>query len=214
MKANHRPETVTQYKKAMPPEDWSPREKRYAEDVDSVFRDIYRRYGRLRVQDLSQNARDLLGTFADQGEVMSLADAVLVLAQQVSAISAKEREKYHVGVLILDTTPTNPASYLGFGEWALWGQGRVPVGVDATQAEFNAVEKTGGSKTHTLSIEEAPSHVHAYPTNKPGTNYNWGPSSVQQSADAPRAATDNAGGGKAHNNLQPYVTCYMWKRIA
>lgn len=26
--------------------------------------------------------------------------------------------------------------------------------------------------------------------------------------------TTNTGGDKPHNNLQPYITCYMWKRTA
>ena len=28
------------------------------------------------------------------------------------------------------------------------------------------------------------------------------------------AGMDNTGGGQAHNNLQPYITVYMWKRVA
>lgn len=39
-------------------------------------------------------------------------------------------------------------------------KGRVPVGFDATQVEFDALAETGGAKTHTLSIGEFPSHTH------------------------------------------------------
>lgn len=46
------------------------------------------------------------------------------------------------------------------GTWVAWGAGRVPVGVDTAQTEFNTVEKTGGEKTHTLATNEMPRHNH------------------------------------------------------
>lgn len=39
-------------------------------------------------------------------------------------------------------------------------KGRVPVGRDAAQAEFDALGETGGAKTHTLGVSETPSHQH------------------------------------------------------
>ena len=39
-------------------------------------------------------------------------------------------------------------------------RGRVPVGHDATQTEFDALGESGGAKTHTLSVAEMPSHTH------------------------------------------------------
>lgn len=39
-------------------------------------------------------------------------------------------------------------------------RGRVPVGVDSTQSEFDAIGKAGGAKTHTLTAQEMPSHTH------------------------------------------------------
>jgi microcystin-dependent protein len=39
-------------------------------------------------------------------------------------------------------------------------KGRIPVGYDSTQAEFDALGETGGAKTHTLTTAEMPSHTH------------------------------------------------------
>jgi microcystin-dependent protein len=43
-------------------------------------------------------------------------------------------------------------------------KGRVPVGIDTGQAEFNVRGETGGSKTHTLTSSEIPSHTHTTPS--------------------------------------------------
>lgn len=39
-------------------------------------------------------------------------------------------------------------------------KGRVAVGLDSSQTEFDTLGETGGAKTHTLSISEMPSHTH------------------------------------------------------
>ena len=61
-----------------------------------------------------------------------------------------------VGCLRLQVANTNPAEYLGFGEWVLWGKGKVPVGVDTDDTDFNTVEKEIGSKTVNIK------HSHEY----------------------------------------------------
>jgi microcystin-dependent protein len=40
-------------------------------------------------------------------------------------------------------------------------KGRVPVGRDTTQVEFDTLGETGGAKTHTLGVTEMPSHTHS-----------------------------------------------------
>lgn len=119
---------------------------------------------------------------------------------------------YPVGAIYMSTINVNPSTLFG-GTWEAWGTGRVPVGVDTTQTEFNTVEKTGGSKTHTLTLEEMPEHKHTLASNVGGgsgsiNGFNWGLSI----SDWGGKNTLNAGGSKAHNILQPYITCYMWKR--
>ena len=65
-----------------------------------------------------------------------------------------------VGHIRMETTNVNPATYLGFGTWQYWGQGRVPVGVDTTDSDFNSVEKTGGEKKRQITINNLPEHTH------------------------------------------------------
>lgn len=123
------------------------------------------------------------------------------------------KKKYPVGKIIMSTTNTNPSTYLGFGTWEPWGSGKVPVGVDIGDKDFNIAEKTGGEKTHILTINEMPSHNHqlAYDS---GTDAGiqdrvaWG--GYEEARWYSR--TSSVGGNSAHNNMQPYVTCYMWKR--
>lgn len=167
-------------------------------------------------------------------------------------------DSWPVGSIFMHTTAVNPSTLLGGGTWVRWGNGRVPVGVDTSQTEFNAVEKTGGAKTHTLSSNEMPPHTHSidhdHPlvsTNEsshthnvdfqtqrdqPTTGTGWRVTDINNktegSGDAYSATTSvsthahnvdlpafsgssgSSGLGSAHNNLQPYITVYMWKRTA
>ena len=120
-----------------------------------------------------------------------------------------------IGSIEINTTGINPEEYIG-GTWEAWGSGRVPVGVDTTQTEFETVEKTGGEKTHTLTINEMPSHKHNI---NYGQAESIGTSWVKSGGDGDSPWNSDVfcgstGGNQPHNNLQPYITCYMWKRIA
>ena len=127
---------------------------------------------------------------------------------------------YPVGSIYMSVNNTNPSTLFG-GTWTAWGAGRVPVGVDTTQTDFNTVEKTGGESKHTLSVQELPSHAHGtrYKGFTLTGNKNGFMVLRRNDSDDSYDGTDsdaamNTGGGQAHNNLQPYITCYMWKRTA
>ena len=82
------------------------------------------------------------------------------------------KEIYPVGSIYLSVKNTNPSTYFG-GTWVAWGSGRVPVGINTSDSNFNTVEKTGGASTVTLTTSQMPSHTHTFTgssatTNNPG----------------------------------------------
>lgn len=153
-------------------------------------------------------------------------------------------QAFPIGSVFISIVSTNPATLLGYGTWTAFGTGRTIVGIDAGQSEFDVVEETGGTKTHTLSSGEMPSHTHVqnahnHAITDPGhahTQDGWdstvgdhdvaGGGAGQRASEATASATtgitinnatptnQNTGGGGAHNNLQPYIVVYMWKRTA
>lgn len=204
-------------------------------------------------------------------------------------------DAWPVGSIFIAAVSTSPATLLGGGSWSAFGTGRVLVGFDSNDTDFNAAEKTGGAKTHTLVETEIPSHTHtqnshnhtqdahthvqdshnhtqdahthtqnshnhtqnsfapriinsgtagtvgvqgasgasnanasnsattatnqaATATNQNATATNQAATATNQNATATNqaatATNQNTGGGQAHNNVQPYITVYMWKRTA
>lgn len=209
---------------------------------------------------------------------------------------------YPIGSIYMSTLPNNPSETFG-GSWVAWGNGKVPVGVDSAQTEFDTVEKTGGAKTNVLNADNIPAHTHplsltsgsttasgtigseslstssagshshspsgsdsnknrfvtargatstsstyklgSWSTNGPDIPTNGDTGSGSNDYFSTTTSTTSAGShshsiashnhtftGTAHshsisgntsvntttntaiNNIQPYITCYMWKRVA
>lgn len=124
---------------------------------------------------------------------------------------------YPVGSVYMSVNNVSPQVFLG-GTWAVWGAGRVPVSVASGDSDFETAEKTGGEKTHTLTDHEMPRHSHALEEqtgSTSGSNYVFRSNSIVGAQSTEYAGfTETVGSGEAHNNLQPYITCYMWKRTA
>ena len=200
---------------------------------------------------------------------------------------------YPVGCIYMSVSAINPAALFG-GTWVTWGTGRVPVGINIADLDFNIVEKSAGEKLHILTSGEMPNHTHTLgnhshsvpahthglnnhthgipalsgtassagnhshnvntrkrmQTNASGDNTacgsNVGDTKYGTWIDAAGAhthgvtisasttggnggatansgvfntsvnngGTGSAGSGGGHNILQPYITCYMWKRTA
>ena len=100
---------------------------------------------------------------------------------------------------------------IGGTTWVAFAAGKMLIGLDSGDTDFDTVEQTGGAKTHTLTIDEMPAHTHGYEG-----HLNIHPGATDGgSAQAPTAKTsDSTGGGTAHSIMNPYIAVYMWKRTA
>jgi hypothetical protein len=106
---------------------------------------------------------------------------------------------------------TNPGTLLGIGTWIAIA-GRVVVGLDAGQTEFDTAGETGGAKTVTLDATMIPAHVHTYLI---GNDLEGGVGGYgAEGMGTVSQNTGSVGGGLAHENMPPYVTCYVWRRSA
>lgn len=156
--------------------------------------------------------------YLESSAVLHQSDIENIISQ---AVSATLLAGHPVGSIEVNVSGDNPGTYLG-GTWESFGTGKTLVGIDASQTEFNTIEKTGGEKTHTLTTNEIPSHKHtgiswygatALTIDKGNSGIlltgQWGGGSSNSYFE-----TGNTGGGQAHNNLQPYITVYFWKRIS
>lgn len=121
---------------------------------------------------------------------------------------------YPVGSIYMSVNNVSPATLFG-GTWKAI-QGKFLLGANGGAYKAGT---TGGEATHTLTTSEMPSHNHAlyYPNagaddhSAPG-NYPDGPSDSTYYAVS--SYTSKEGGGKAHNNMPPYLAVYIWKRTA
>lgn len=158
-------------------------------------------------EDISQLQTETTQLNDDVTRLMGAFTSVTDLTKQLFLLM------HRVGDIIFSTSDENPSTIYG-GTWVAWGKGQVPVGVDASDSDFNTVEKTGGEKEHTLTVDEMPSHKHDFGqqfTGMPASSGNYG---YYMIAGTQTDVIKNTGGNQPHNNLQPYITCYMWKRIA
>lgn len=158
-------------------------------------------------EDISQLQTETTHLNDDVTRLMGAFTSVTDLTKQLFLLM------HRVGDIIFSTSDENPSTIYG-GTWVAWGKGQVPVGVDTSDSDFNTVEKTGGEKEHTLTVDEMPSHKHDFGQQFATTSNLSGAYGYYMIAGTQTDVIKNTGGNQPHNNLQPYITCYMWKRTA
>ena len=118
---------------------------------------------------------------------------------------------YPVGAIYISVVSTSPADLFG-GTWSVFGAGKALVGYDSGDPSFYPVEASGGEKTHQLTTAELPSHTHSLNLRLVVTGGAFSAAHVASGNAAD--VSGSTGSGTAHNNLQPYIVVYMWKRTA
>lgn len=130
---------------------------------------------------------------------------------------------YPVGSMYVNfTDDTNPATLLGFGTWSAVA-GRMVVGYDGTQSDFNASEKTGGSKdavvvSHTHRIRRPRWWADDPSIGSSGSIYgttgSTTPYGESESTAGGQTSVVTAGESGTSKNLPPYIVGYIWKRTS
>lgn len=150
---------------------------------------------------------------------------------------------YPIGSIYMNFNDVSPSTIFG-GNWERWAIGKTLIGINKNDTNLASANLTGGEKAHTLTTSEIPSHTHGQVSltgtvfdigSQSSGEHIWG-----SGVNTDRAVSGNArgycsssesnvydgfqvtaththdtqGADAAHNNLQPYRTCYIWRRIS
>lgn len=176
---------------------------------------------------------NISGNAVNDGNGANIANTYLKKATVIDVI-------YPVGSIYMSMSATNPADLFGVGTWKRISQGRMLLGADDSTYKAGA---TGGEATHTLTAAEMPAHSHTGTTSTNGNHTHQVSRNIDLSNADPNGeggshdticdydggtnfktstsgnhnhtfTTDNTGDGTAHNNMPPYLVCYIWQRTA
>lgn len=89
-------------------------------------------------------------------------------------------------------------------------KGRTVVGLDSNDTAFDTLGETGGEKTHTLTVQEMPSHSHSssggnFATTDVSSISAYGSGNATLYTLSRATNTNTTGEGQAHNNMPPYI---------
>lgn len=166
--------------------------------------------------------------YSSDGTLKDIDTKISEIKNKLSAILSLV---YPIGSIYMSVNDVSPSTLFG-GEWVRWGSGRVPVGVDPNDNDFSISENQGGNKLSQLPNHNHPMFFATYGTDFISGYVGGDASSVKLrnpdstpgylvttglfgSSPLPsKEASTGAEGDNNASNLQPYITCYMWKRTA
>lgn len=221
MAAKPKYSTVQQHQPIYAPRSWNEEEKRFVRTLQGIFDDIYKRYGRLGLNDLSKVFRGTVsgleeGLDSTQTNVTTLTEALELLNTTKLAKNEVLNAVYPVGAIYISVSEFSPNELFG-GTWEQLKDRFLLAAGDTYEAG-----KADGEAAHTLTMDEMPSHSHdLYVRGLEGSAskeavVNSSYNATAEPSDAGKAELIVAASGNSmpHNNMPPYLTVYMWKRTA
>lgn len=146
--------------------------------------------------------------------------------QDLELVKSRKIEPVSVGGILITTNDYANSQEVhdgeGYGKWAKFSEGQLLLGI-GSHTDKNGVTKNIsmmqqlGEYEHQLTIDEMPSHNHAYGGSYGGTK-NTG-TAVQsyepweEPGNVSSGKTLETGGNKPHNNIQPSIGVGMWLRL-
>ena len=123
---------------------------------------------------------------------------------------------YPIGAIYLSTNNINPNTLFGFGSWE-----QIKDTFLLAAGDTYSAGSVGGETEHILTTEEIPAHTHDFNRHQlwrteivPESGESDGYGVSNKTLTVYRDTTTSTGGGQAHNNMPPYLSVYMWKRIS
>ena len=163
------------------------------------------------ITDLTNRVGVLETDKADKTALSGYMTSAQVQAAIAAALADRWKVDKPVGCLYMSFESTSPATLFG-GSWTQL-KDRFLLSVGDT---YKSAGLTGGEADHTLTVAEMPSHSHnqyvtaGSGTDAPRSDYNTDGTFARY----PQCLTSATGGDGAHNNMPPYITVYVWRRIA
>lgn len=186
------------------------------------------------IDDLSEAINTIVDIVTELGTSNTILsnkiDNLFTSAAWENAYNQKTLEKYGIGRIIITETNTNPGTFIG-GTWELFSQGRMIMGVEPSNPNFNEAGKTGGAVEHSHNLSQAGYAKAAIYGGEPfsisytrttGLDYESYFAAIGATGSKNqgyiRESTERAialgGTTDSESSLPPFITCYVWKRVA
>lgn len=181
--------------------------------INDVAKNVIKEDGSLyKGEDIED--KDLILKVASAGliQIVDIAD----LQEQINTINTNFNKNvldliYPIGAIIYNDDENFDPNTVFVGTWEKI-KGRMVIGLDDTDSDFNTLKATGGNKTHTQTIEELARHNHNWKYTVTAQTGNGAWVSAGEGSEASDVIVE-AGESQPMDIMNPYYVGNIWHRV-